>query len=106
MSAMRTVDLHCGRGSSPLRTKFKTSSRSRSASGSPKKHKSIAFYEAENGVINITTPIKEGSRMEKYVQGSTPKSKTIDDLKESNRSMKQFQRMSKVSAKNTSEKGK
>ncbi len=104
MYAMRAKDLHCGRGSSPLRTKFKTPKSNRSRSNSPLKrstHKIEYYYE--NGVININTPIKGTTTFER--EERSPKTNTINKLKDDNSSLKNFNRRSKVLSESSQEKG-
>lgn len=103
LAAMRARDLHCGRGSSPLRTKFKTpkskrsSSRSKSRSNSPLKKSSHKLeYILENGVININTPSKTATSFARFEDSASPKDRIINHLKQTNSSIKNFQRKSKV----------
>lgn len=100
MSSMRATDLHWGRGSSPLRTKLKSSPRNKSRSSSPKKTKSKVFYRVEDGLINIKTPSKKNYEEDSY-DDSSPKTKLINDLQESNGDLHTFQRQSKASYQNT-----
>lgn len=86
-----------------MRTKFKTpksnrsSSRSKSRSNSPLKKSSHKLeYNLENGVININTPSKTTTSFARYEDSISPKNRTINDLKQTNSSIKNFQRKSKV----------
>lgn len=100
MSSMRANDLHWGRGSSPLRTRLKSSPRSKNRSSSPKRAKSRVYYWVEDGTINIKTPSKNKYYEDSY-EDSSPKNKIINDLQESNRDLHSFQRRCKASEQNT-----
>lgn len=126
MAAMRATDLHCGRGSSPLRTKLKQSPKSSKMSPrrqspsklssrkmspirmspnkmSPRKHQTNVFYYMDNGMINITTPSKSELQQTQNLD-SSPKSELIDALKDSNAALASFQRTTKASALNSTAK--
>ncbi|CAI2383072.1 unnamed protein product [Moneuplotes crassus] len=96
LSAMRAKDLHCGRGSSPLRTKMKSPKRNKSRSPSPSKKGGAKIeYYYDNGTININTPVKTQLDFER-AEETTPKSSLISKLKESNKSFKEFKRANKA----------
>lgn len=105
MAAMRANDLHCGRGSSPLRTKFKSSpkSKSKSPSRSPSKGKQNVFYQIDNGIVNITTPVKSGTKFGVFETIASQRSETLNSFKQTT-SPKKFQRRCKVSKPNSGEK--
>lgn len=89
---MRAKDLHCGRGSSPLRTKFPVPKRKSGSKRSPR----VEYY-IENGVMNINTPSKyDETTFERMEFPESPKTFTINSLKQTNSSLKNFQRMSKA----------
>ena len=102
LSAMRAKDLHCGRGSSPLRTKFKKPKSNKSLNKS--NHKVEYYYD--NGVININTPIEEVTTFEREEEEDTPKTRTINQLKSDNNSFKSFNRRSKILSESSQDKGK
>jgi hypothetical protein len=101
-AAIRAKDLHCGRGSSPLRTKFKTpksknSPRSISRSSSPiKKSTHKIEYVLENGAINIKTNTNTDTDLARFEGSNSPKDNLINYLNHTNSSLKNFQRKSKV----------
>jgi hypothetical protein len=107
-AAIRAKDLHCGRGSSPLRTKFNTPnsknsprsiSRSRSRSNSPIKKSSHKIeYVLENGAINIKTNTNTDTETDlaRFEGSNSPKNNLINYLNHTNSSFKNFQRKSKV----------
>mmetsp|Transcript_12031 Transcript_12031/g.10631 ORF Transcript_12031/g.10631 Transcript_12031/m.10631 type:complete len:246 (+) Transcript_12031:128-865(+) len=98
---MRAKDLHCGRGSSPLRTKFKTPKSNKSRSSSPfKKSNHKVEYFMDNGVININTPAKD----EDFERESSPKTRIISNLQGTNSSAKDFQRRCKIISEDSLEK--
>lgn len=100
MSSMRANDLHWGRGSSPLRTRLKSSPRNKNRSKSPKNAKTRVYYWVEDGLINIKTPAKKNYDEDSY-DNSSPKTKLINDLQDSNRDLHTFQRRCKASNQNT-----
>lgn len=107
IAAMRAKDLHCGRGSSPLRTKFKSPQSTKSIASSARKSTSRIEYNVENGLLNIHTPSKANKTgYKKYEDTSSPKSKLIDELKQSNSSLKHFKRTRKVMSEESTDRGK
>jgi hypothetical protein len=89
---MRAKDLHCGRGSSPLRTKFSVPKRKSSTKRSPR----VEYY-IENGVMNINTPSKyDITTFERMEDLDSPKTFIINSLKQTNSSLKNFNRMTKA----------
>ena len=100
MSSMRATDLHWGRGSSPLRTRLKSSPSAKSKSKSPKKEKSRVYYWYEDGLINIKTPLKQQADNDSSDEDS-PKTRVISDLKKNNEELHAFQRRCKASIQNT-----
>ncbi|CAI2377486.1 unnamed protein product [Moneuplotes crassus] len=81
-SAMRAKDLHCGRGSSPLRIKLESKNPNQSRSNSISRrtpHKVEYYYN--NGVINISTPEREGHDQSQTQAQNSSKDRVISQLK-------------------------
>lgn len=106
ISAMRAKDLHCGRGSSSLRTKFKSPTSVSSRPSSSRRKTAKVEYHMENGVLNITTPAKDTAGEGEFEQPETPKSHVINQLKQENSSLKKFERSRKATVGDSERKGK
>lgn len=102
ISAMRANDLHCGRGSSPLRTKFKNSPTVRSVSASPVKTDKSLYYEIDDGQVSIKTPVKLEPNFCMFEQ--SPGIRDAPYETRESPSPNRFRRRCKVSVENTVEK--